>query len=282
MSTLLFYKMTQISILGCGWLGLPLAKSLIENGFSVNGSTTSIEKLSVLENAGILPYLIALSENKTVGNLNDFLENSKILIIDVPPKLRGSATDPSSSLRMTFVSKIKNIIPFIEKSAVENVLFISSTSVYGEDNLVVTEETELNPDTESGKQLVQVEQILQSNSNFKTTILRFGGLIGEDRHPIKFLAGRKNIENPNAPINLIHQDDCIGIIMEILKSNSWDETFNAVTPFHPSRKEYYTQKAIDLNLALPEFNIENAAFGKTILSSKVEKALDYQFTKPTL
>lgn len=274
--------MTQISILGCGWLGLPLAKSLIENGFSVNGSTTSIEKLSVLENAGILPYLIALSENKTVGNLNDFLENSKILIIDVPPKLRGSATDPSSSLRMTFVSKIKNIIPFIEKSAVENVLFISSTSVYGEDNLVVTEETELNPDTESGKQLVQVEQILQSNSNFKTTILRFGGLIGEDRHPIKFLAGRKNIENPNAPINLIHQDDCIGIIMEILKSNSWDETFNAVTPFHPSRKEYYTQKAIDLNLALPEFNIENAAFGKTILSSKVEKALDYQFTKPTL
>jgi len=282
LSTLLFYKMTQISILGCGWLGLPLAKSLIENGFSVNGSTTSIEKLSVLENAGILPYLIALSENKTVGNLNDFLENSKILIIDVPPKLRGSATDPSSSLRMTFVSKIKNIIPFIEKSAVENVLFISSTSVYGEDNLVVTEETELNPDTESGKQLVQVEQILQSNSNFKTTILRFGGLIGEDRHPIKFLAGRKNIENPNAPINLIHQDDCIGIIMEILKSNSWDETFNAVTPFHPSRKEYYTQKAIDLNLALPEFNIENAAFGKTILSSKVEKALDYQFTKPTL
>ena len=274
--------MTQISILGCGWLGLPLAKSLIENGFSVNGSTTSIEKLSVLENAGILPYLIALSENKTVGNLNDFLENSKILIIDVPPKLRGSATDPSSSLRMTFVSKIKNIIPFIEKSAVENVLFISSTSVYGEDNLVVTEETELNPDTESGKQLVQVEQILQSNSNFKTTILRFGGLIGEDRHPIKFLAGRKNIENPNAPINLIHQDDCIGIIMEILKSNSWNETFNAVTPFHPSRKEYYTQKAIDLNLALPEFNIENAAFGKTILSSKVEKALDYQFTKPTL
>lgn len=267
--------MTQISILGCGWLGLPLAKALLKNEFSVKGSTTSVEKLSILEKSGILPYLIALSENETTGNLIDFLENSKILIIDVPPKLRGSATE-------NFVSKIKNVIPFIEKSAVENVLFISSTSVYGEDNLVVTEETELNPDTESGRQLLETEQFLQSNSNFKTTILRFGGLIGEDRHPIKFLSGRKNIENPNAPINLIHQDDCIGIIMEILKSNSWNETFNAVTPFHPSRKEYYTQKAIDLNLALPEFNAENSNLGKTISSTKIENVLEYQFIKPTL
>ena len=44
--------MTKISILGCGWLGLPLAKALIENGFSVKGSTTSTDKLTALENAG--------------------------------------------------------------------------------------------------------------------------------------------------------------------------------------------------------------------------------------
>lgn len=272
--------MTQISILGCGWLGLPLATALLENGFAVKGSTTSDGKLSVLKNLGIQPYLIALSENETVGNLNDFLDDSNILIIDVPPKLRGSEKE-------NFVSKIRNLIPFIEISAVENVIFISSTSVYGEDNLIVTEETELNPDTESGKQLVQAEHLLQSNPNFKTTILRFGGLIGEDRHPIKFLAGRTNIENPNAPINLIHQDDCIGIILKILRQAQnnnleWNETFNATAPFHPSRKEYYTQKAIEFNLVLPEFNSENLTFGKTILSSKVESILNYTFTKPNL
>jgi nucleoside-diphosphate-sugar epimerase len=148
--------------------------------------------------------------------------------------------------------------------------------------LVVTEETELNPDTESGRQLLEVEQLLQSNPNFKTTILRFGGLIGEDRHPIKFLAGKTNLDNPNSPINLIHQDDCIGIIQKIIELNSWNETFNAVTPFHASRKEYYTQKAADLNLALPEFNVENLSFGKTILSSKIETILGYQFVKPNL
>lgn len=267
--------MTQISILGCGWLGLALAKVLLENNFSIKGSTTSVEKLSILENLGIQPYLIALSEDKTTGNLSDFLENSKILILDIPPKLRGNSKE-------NFISKIQNIIPFIEKSTVENLIFISSTSVYGEDNLVVTEKTELNPDTESGKQLVQAERLLQSNPNFTTTILRFGGLIGEDRHPIKFLAGRKNIENPNAPINLIHQDDCIGIILRILKLNSWNETFNAVTPFYPSRKDYYTQKAIDLHLDLPEFNTENSNSGKTISSLKVENILEYRFKKPNL
>lgn len=267
--------MTQFSILGCGWLGLPLAKALLENGFTVKGSTTSNEKLSVLKKLGIQPFLIALSENEIVGNLNDFLDNSKILIIDVPPKLRGSATE-------NFVSKIGNLIPFIEKSVVENVLFISSTSVYGEDNLVVTEETEVNPDTESGRQLVQAEQLLQSNPNFKTTILRFGGLIGEDRHPVHFLAGRKNLHNPDAPINLIHQKDCIGIILKIIELDCWNETFNAAAPSHPSRKEYYTQKAIEFNLPLPEFNLEMATFGKTISSSKIEKVLEYKFIKPNL
>ncbi len=266
--------MTQISILGCGWLGFPLAKVLLDNGFSIKGSTTSPEKLSTLESSGIQPFLIALSEVEITGNFTEFLKNSKILIIDVPPKLRGSSTE-------NFVAKIKNCIPCIEKSSVENVIFISSTSVYGEDNLLVTEETNLNPDTESGKQLVQTEQLLQSNPSFKTTILRFGGLIGEDRNPVKFLAGRKNIENPNAPINLIHQEDCIGIIVKIIAENCWNETFNAVAPFHPTRKEYYTQKAIEFNLALPEFNAENVCFGKTILSDKLEHILDYTFIVTT-
>lgn len=284
-------EMKQISILGCGWLGLPLAKALIEKGFSVKGSTTSTAKLSVLEKLGIQPFLIALSEDKTEGNLDGFLENSEILIIDIPPKLRGSGTDSSTALRKTFVEKIKNIIPQIEKSAIEKVLFVSSTSVYAEDNSIVREDSILNPETESGKQLVQVEQLLQSNSNFKTTILRFGGLIGDDRHPIPFLAGKRNLENPKAPINLIHQVDCIGIILEILRTPEvsgqndklvFGETFNAVAPFHPSREEYYTQKAIDFGLELPQFNLESPTFGKTILSSKIETVLGYTYSKPNL
>jgi nucleoside-diphosphate-sugar epimerase len=267
--------MTKISILGCGWLGLPLAKALLEKEFSVNGSTTSTEKLSILENAGISPFLISLNSKSVSGAIESFLQESSTLIIDIPPKLRGSNKE-------NFVEKIKVLIPFIEKSSIKNVVFVSSTSVYGEENDIVTEESPLNPDTESGKQLVEAEQLLQSNTNFKTTVLRFGGLIGEDRHPVKFLAGRENLDNPDAPVNLIHQEDCIGIILKIIENDCWDETFNAVTPFHPSRSTYYTQKATDLNLALPKFNHENAFIGKTILSDKIETILNYTFTKPNL
>lgn len=270
----------QISILGCGWLGLPLAKSLLENEFSVNGSTTSLEKISVLERNGIQPFQIELSETEIKGEIDSFLATSEILIIDIPPKLRSASSE-------SFVKKIQNLIPFIEKSKIEKVVFISSTSVYADNNSVVTEATKPNPNTESGKQLAQAENLLQGNPNFKTTVIRFGGLIGEDRHPIHFLAGRKNIENPEAPINLIHQIDCIGIIEKILRQAQndnwdWNDTFNAVAPYHPTRKAYYTQKAMELHLPLPEFDQTKRSVGKTILSDKLENIFDYKFQNTTL
>ena len=45
--------MNSISILGCGWLGKPLAVSFLEDGFSVKGSTTSEEKIDILEDLEI-------------------------------------------------------------------------------------------------------------------------------------------------------------------------------------------------------------------------------------
>lgn len=273
--------MTKISILGCGWLGLPLAKALIAKGNSVNGSTTSEDKLPILKDSGINPFLVILSEvegNFESGgiseNINSFLAESEILIIDIPPKLR--TVDPSSEKKV-FVEKIKNLIPFIEKSTIQKVLFVSSTSVYGDDNGLVTEETIPNPDTESGKQLVLAEKLLQENQNFETTILRFAGLIGEDRHPVKFLSGKENIENPDAPVNLIHQNDCIGIIEAIINESKWNEVFNAAAPFHPMREVYYTQKASQMNLPLPKFSSEKSNIKKAISSEKIENCLNYQF-----
>lgn len=267
--------MKNISILGCGWLGLPLAKSLVIKGFSVKGSTTSSEKISLLQNAGIDAFQIALSEEGISGDIGSFLSDSEILIIDIPPKLRGNSPE-------NFVAKIQPLISVIENVGIQKILFVSSTSVYADDNSVITEETKPQPDSESGKQLWKTEQLLQNNPNFKTNVIRFGGLIGEDRHPIRFLAGRQHLENPNGPINLIHQTDCISIIESIIEHDCFGETFNAVAPFHPTRKNYYTQKAIALGLALPEFDENNPSVGKTILSDKLENVLGYEFQNKTL
>ncbi|RED24812.1 nucleoside-diphosphate-sugar epimerase [Flavobacterium cutihirudinis] len=268
--------MKQISILGCGWLGLPLAERLLEKENLVKGSTTSENKLSILEKAGINPFLVALESESVSESITDFLSESEILIIDIPPKLRGNQSF-STPLEMTFVRKIENLIPFIEKSIVKKVLFVSSTSVYGDENDLINEETIPNPETESGKQLLLAENILLENKNFQTTILRFGGLIGEDRHPVKHLSGKENLENPDAPVNLIHQNDCIGIIESIINQSKWNEIFNAVAPFHPTREEYYTQKAKEQNLVLPKFSSEQSNIKKVVLSKKIENVLDYKF-----
>ncbi len=268
----------KTSILGIGWLGFPLAKKLIKIGYNVKGSTTSESKLENLKTNNIKPFQIELSEKEINGNIEGFLDDSEILIIDIPPKLRRNPKE-------NFVEKMKLLITEIEKSTVKNVLFVSSTSVYADGFPIVEidENSIPNPDSDSGEQLLQVEKLLLSNNNFQTTILRFGGLIGEDRHPIKFLAGKTNVENPDAPINLIHQEDCIGIIVEMLNRVQHDReignvVFNAVTPQHPARKEYYTQKAIENNLSLPIFDDSKKSVGKLISSKKVEEVLAYKFT----
>lgn len=273
--------MKTIAILGCGWLGLPLAKSLLLKEYEVKGSTTSESKLDVLKNAEILPFQIQLEAQQIIGTIEEFLNESNVLIIDIPPGLRREI---SSLEEMTFVNKVKTLIPFIEKSGIQKVIFVSSTSVYGDSFPIVeiTEETKPNPDTESGKQLFVSENLLQNNIYFKTTVIRFGGLLGDDRHPINFLAGKTNVENPDAPVNLIQREDCIGIIEKILNQveyDIWGETFNAVAPQHPTRKTYYQKKAQLFNLPLPTFAEHSESKGKMISSKKVETILGYSFQK---
>lgn len=269
-------KRKKISILGCGWLGFPLAKKLQEIGYNVKGSTTSESKLEILKRNGILPFKIEVSENEIEGDIETFLADCAILIVNIPPKLRSDSSD-------NFEQKIENLIPFIEKSAVSKVLFVSSTSVYADafPIIEIDENSIPNPDSESGKQLLKAEYLLLTNSNFKTIVLRFGGLIGEDRHPIKFLAGKTGLKNPDAPVNLIHQEDCIGIIEQIVsesRQDMWGKFFNAVSPQHPTRKEYYQKIALAQNLVIPEFD-DSLSNGKIIKGAKLKLELNYNFKK---
>lgn len=262
----------KISVIGCGWLGLPLAKSLVADSFFVKGSTTSKDKLAVLKSFGIKPHLVKLTEDGLEGTIEDCLSGSKTLIINIPPGLRKHPDND-------FVKQMRFLIAYIEKSSIEKVLFVSSTSVYGDDTTLrtVTEDSIQNPDSEAGKQLVAVEALLQKNSHFKTTILRFSGLYGEDRHPAKYLSKKIVIENPEAPVNLIHLDDCIGIIKTILQKDVWNATFNASSLPHPTRSAYYTAVCKARHLPVPVFDNASQSKGKYIDSSKLIRLLNYQF-----
>lgn len=115
--------------------------------------------------------------------------------------------------------------------------------------------------------MVVCEEMLRSNVNFTSCIIRFAGLIGNDRHPITTLSKKGEVANGNHPINLIHLDDCISLVHYLI-SNQCSGIYNAVDDAHPSKKEYYTQMAISRQLPIPSF-IENVKEkGKLITSNK--------------
>lgn len=260
----------QISILGCGWLGLPLAKGLA-GSYTVKGSVTTAEKLQLLRAEGIQPYCIDLP-NTGAATLTDFLSGSDVLVITIPPKIRAGEGIP-------YADKLKVLLPHIKAAGIQKVLFTSSISVYADAPgiTIVTEDTLPNPGTESGKQVLAAEQLLQSSLDFETTIVRFGGLVGGERHPVYHLAGRQNIENPHGPVNLIQRHDCVEVISKIIERNIWGEVFTAATPSAKTRQEYYTEKAQALGLPLPHF-AEGTAKGKIIKGQdKLARLLGFTF-----
>lgn len=257
----------KISILGCGWFGLPLAEKLLQEGFIVKGSTTSPQKLTLLKELGIIPYLVNFQEEKEDFNADFF--DCTTLVICIPPKR-------STAEQHTFLAKIARIAKAASKAKTPGIVLISSTSVYGDHNKEVNELDETLPDTDSGKAMLAAEKLLAGNTNFKTTIVRFGGLIGPNRDPGRFFAGKTNIPNGLAPVNLIHLTDCLGITHSILKNQVLGYTFNACAPEHPNRAAFYTSAAIRSGLEKPEFKQELLAW-KLVKSITIPEQLQYSY-----
>lgn len=263
---------TQISIIGCGWLGLPLAEHLIKKKCTIKGSTTSPSKLEHLKSCGIHPYRIQLNSEEIIGDISSFLAGSDIVIINIPPGLRKN---PNKN----HIKEIELLVKHIEAQQVKHVLYISSTSVFkNEDHIpLITHDTLPNATSNSGQQLITIEEMLKQNPNFKTTILRFSGLLDTKRHPGKTLSGKTELKNGDAPVNLIHKEDCVQIIGELIQHNIWDATFNASNPSHPIKKEYYTTYCKTNQLPLPQFDLQSKSLGKLIDSSKLVQLLNYRF-----
>ncbi len=240
-------RLQTISILGSGWLGLPLALELSKQ-YSIKLSTRSVEKLESLEAKNITPYIVEI--DNIIQTIEEFLD-ANILIINIPSKN---------------IEAFKHLAQYIEKSQIKKLIFISSTSVCRDDK----------------SPLLSIEKIFQA-MNRQTTILRFGGLIGYGRNPAKFFKNNKKVPNPKTPVNMIHRDDCISIIKEILKQDVFDEVFNCCSPTHPTKKEFYTHCAISSGLPIPIFDtVENKEQYTIIPTEKLLNKLNYQFIYPDL
>jgi nucleoside-diphosphate-sugar epimerase len=256
-----------ISILGCGWYGRALAIELIKKGIVVKGSTTSVEKMEQLKAAGINAHLINLSpENEIIDE--DFFK-CDVLWISIPPKARAGKGQE-------YITQIKEAVSIIKEQDIKQVVLISSTGVYGDDNAVLTELNEPNPDSESGKIMLEAENILRHETGFTTTIIRFAGLIGPGRNPGRFFAGKTGIVNGDAPVNLIHLTDCLGLSCAIIEKQAFGNVYNAIAPQHPSRTEFYAKAAERSGLERPQFISEKKSW-KIIDSVNVPRLLQYTY-----
>lgn len=263
-----------MSVLGCGWLGLPLAATLVRAGYRVKGSTTSADKSSLLTTKGIDAYTIRLEPQPEGDELSSFLA-SDALIITVPPRASqmGEAFYPQ---------QIQHLAEALRQSAqLPYTILISSTSIYPETNGEAREGDVTRPDQSAAPALVEGEERIRQLRN--TTILRCGGLMGYDRIPGKYVAGKQDLTTGRVPVNYLHRDDAIGTLQTLLLHPQPGEVFNAVAPLHPTREEVYRKSCEDFGYALPTFAEPTGPTPfKVISNEKLMTALPYtfQYTDP--
>lgn len=269
-----------ISILGCGWLGLPLARHLSEKGYRIHGSTTTHDKIALLEQSGIHAFRVRLDPEVKGDRVAEFL-GSDALIVDIPPGKAGRE-DPEHHPR-----QIQSLIGQLRESPVRWVIYVSSTSVYPSLNRRVTEEDAASVEDEggeglrrSGEGLRRAEELLFQERAFDTTVLRLCGLYGPSRDIGRFLAGRSDVRDGDAPVNLIHLDDVVGIIDGLIENDLRGDVYNGCSDEHPTRRELYTLAAERMGLEPPRFRSEEKASWKIVDSEKLKVALAYRFRHP--
>lgn len=171
--------------------------------------------------------------------LNDEFPSSycDVLLLNTPPLLNMAPE--------LFVGKI----PWHTD---RRIIFISSTSVFGKNQGIITEKDQPIPNSKAGQWLFQVEQLLKDKFQDDLCIIRPGGLIGGERHPIFSLSGKDNIQGGNLSVNLIHRNDLIQIILKVADKKNIP-LIHAVSSYHPNKKDYYDRWADQLNLPRAHF-----------------------------
>lgn len=267
------HKIKSISILGCGWLGLPLASQLIRDGYQVSGSTTHPDKINLLKERGIKPFLINLSPTVNADCDTAFFD-SELLILNIPPSRKRA------NIQQFYSCQVEEVLRLARKKTIKAILMVSATSVYPDTNQEVKEDDIGNGISQSGQALLQAERVLQYQSNIKITVLRFCGLYNSERNPGRFLAGRQLSSNGKDKVNLIHLDDCIGLIRQVISKGIWGEVFNACSEQHPEKEDFYTMAAQKLGLEAPRFDPRAKPKFKIVNSQKLTSKLKYSWLHP--
>ncbi|MEC5157829.1 NAD(P)-binding domain-containing protein [Chryseobacterium sp. MP_3.2] len=237
----------KIAIIGCGWVGSRLGKYLVGKNHHVIATTTTPEKVELLKESATEVYLLDFNTTKDF----DFLKNIDYAIFSMPIS-RDSWLEGFQKLQIHF----------------PKTMLFSSTGIYPQENKTFTEKDRdnLRSDILNAENLVR-EKYPQTN------ILRFGGLMGDERG-LKNMFKNRTPENPSKLTNYIHYDDILKIVELFLNSPTQGETYNIVAPEHPTIAEV-------LGVEISSEPAENQPkFERLISSEKLIQDYHYTFIHP--
>ncbi|MDR9419573.1 NAD-dependent epimerase/dehydratase family protein [Gracilimonas sp.] len=254
-------KNGSLLIIGCGWVGKKLGQQLAKKGTIVYGTTRSSSNFSELSELDIKPVKLELPA-PSLSKIR--LPETDSVLISISP---GRGDDRSE------YPKLMGQLAQVLAQRNTQVIMYSSTSVYGNAKGEV-KETDATSDPDSDNAIVAAEGELRKYVS-DAVILRLAGLYGADRHPAKYMAGRKDISNGDAPVNLVHREDVIKATEMVIEKDIHNEIFNISAPIHPAKKEIYTTITERLEMKKPKF-LNGGGDGKVVSSDKVVE-LGFEF-----
>lgn len=261
----------NIAVLGAGWLGSPLALSLRNSGNQVRVSASSSTSCQELRKDFDYVFQIHLDSSSISNNIVAFLDDIDVLIIAIPPDRNSNSEDAQLTSLMNHLQETTIPIP--------QIIYTSSIGVYPSPNTTVNEETVIQ---NISHPCFLNEQLLLKEPKPRTTILRLAGLVGGKRHPGNFFKNKKKITNSTAPINLVHQTDCIAAIKKVIELSSWNTIYNVCSETHPTKEIFYTKALLDIGETPPIFEKAELPSFKIVSTNKIKAVLDFEYTHSDL
>ena len=277
----------RVLIVGCGYVGMALGKELTAHGHEVFGLRRTERGAAELESAGIQGVLGDITRGEDLARLDAEYD----WVVNCVSASGGGVED----YRAVYLRGARNLVAWLEARPPKKFVYTSSTGVYGQtDGLLVDETSPAEPQTETGRVLVEAEEVLLEAARrmkLPAVILRLAGIYGPGRGYWlrENLRGQARIEGTGQRlINSIHRDDAAGAILAALHRGRPGEVYNVVDDEPVSQIEFFewlsTVLAGTLPPAVPEDLQAAGQRGlshKRVSNLKLKAELGYRFKFPT-